>query len=235
MAIEHGFLRHKLTFAMEEELALHPVAWERHFPTSSGHIENIINDRLSELARALSVKVFGEMRQFRVTTEWKSRKRLDVNLELQVTASHVRGVQCATFYFDEAKGTHVQGLTYPTGDAVVKISALLKSKDFSRWSDNDLVDLAIATFLDLTGYLDKTLGTTDAASEQPNATEGETRTLTPLQKKIREAVQELKSDYADPPDEIVASKVGLNPRGQPYVRETINRERSKMRKLKIDV
>ncbi len=59
--------------------------------------------------------------------------------------------------------------------------------------------------------------------------------LTPLQEKIIQAVRELKNDYVDPPDETVAAKVGLNPRGQPYTRETINRERSKLRKMAIEV
>ncbi|MCG3140705.1 MAG: hypothetical protein HDKAJFGB_01821 [Anaerolineae bacterium] len=59
--------------------------------------------------------------------------------------------------------------------------------------------------------------------------------LTALQKVIIQAVKELKKDYADPPDEAVAAKIGLNPRGQPYTRETINRERSKLRKMNVEV
>ena len=74
---------------------------------------------------------------------------------------------------------------------------------------------------------------TKSAAQEQDATPG--KSSTPLQKKILEAVQALKPDYADPPDEEVAAKVGLNQRGQPYTRETINRERSKMRRLKIDV
>lgn len=67
-----------------------------------------------------------------------------------------------------------------------------------------------------------------------SSTQGEKR-LSPLQKKILQTVQALSKDYVIPPHEVVAAKLGLNPRGQPYTRETINRERSKMRKMGIEV
>lgn len=75
-----------------------------------------------------------------------------------------------------------------------------------------------------------------AKDDTPKATQSATEPeLTPLQKRIIAIVEALKGEYENPPDEAVASRLGNNARGQPYVRETINRERNQLRKLKIDV
>lgn len=77
--------------------------------------------------------------------------------------------------------------------------------------------------------------TTSQTVPQPDTRGAPMTKPKPLHEKIHQAVLELKKDYADPPDEVVAARVGLNARGQPYTRETMNRERRKMRELGIDV
>lgn len=58
----------------------------------------------------------------------------------------------------------------------------------------------------------------------------------PVQQKIIEALFYLKDKgIDDPSDAQIAERVGTNRRGQDYTRETINRERSKLRKMGFDV
>jgi len=72
-------------------------------------------------------------------------------------------------------------------------------------------------------------------NEKRQDTSPQSHKLKYVEQKIKAAYDEFLKQKQSPTDEDIAAKLPLNSRGQPYVRETVNRYRNAMRKRGIEV